>query len=286
MLAQEACLWTWLPVPAVWQHRLWLSVYMEGWYLFKWLKRFVSLSRLHLHKLPAYFTADIAVYPALEIRTIFKSPVVLCDLFYAISLCCVGIWLFAGAQFHVSNIVWVFFFPLGFGLHISATWTCCSLYVVVKMRVDPIAKQRHLLQITNKFIVIKIALSQGREREWEPLPLHPIVPLVICGMEGAHVGYSFLNKAMSVSWFPTWSMAFRAQSLWFSSLNLYLRVAQLPPSLSLNCLIWLDTGLLIMTAAVVLESEGNYPLIAFLHTRICCFDVALALQTITKKWYV
>lgn len=38
-----------------------------------------------------------------------------------------------------------------------------------------------------------------------------------------------------------------------------------------------------MTAAVVLQSEGNYPLIAFFRTRVCRFDVALALQTITKK---
>lgn len=38
-----------------------------------------------------------------------------------------------------------------------------------------------------------------------------------------------------------------------------------------------------MTAARVLQSGGSYPLIAFLLTRICCFDVALALQTIPKK---
>lgn len=38
-----------------------------------------------------------------------------------------------------------------------------------------------------------------------------------------------------------------------------------------------------MTAAAVLEPEGNYPLIAFLHTYISRFDVALAPKTITER---
>lgn len=75
-------------------------------------------------------------------------------------------------------------------------------------------------------------------------------------------------------------------SLWFSVPNLHLRFAQLPPSRPPNCLIRLDVGALIVTAAAVLQSGGNYPLIAFLLTCICYFDVALAPQTITKKQHV
>lgn len=50
-----------------------------------------------------------------------------------------------------------------------------------------------------------------------------------------------------------------------------------------NCLIRLDVGTLIMTAAAVLQSGGNDPLIAFLLTCVSYFGAAFALQAISIK---
>lgn len=58
---------------------------------------------------------------------------------------------------------------------------------------------------------------------------------------------------------------------------------QLPASHPPYCLIRLDAGALIMTAATVLQSGGNDPLIALLLTCVCEFGAAFAQQAIGKK---
>lgn len=100
---------------------------------------------------------------------------------------------------------------------------------------------------------------------------------------GVPIIYFFCGQHSFLLNWISWFTVSASSACWFSAPNPHFKVLQLPPSHPPNCLIRLDVGALIMTAAAVLQSGGNYPLIASLLTFVCYFGAALARQTISKK---
>ena len=65
---------------AAYEHRLLISVYSVGWYIFKWRKAFAVFPSLSAQiSCISYNGQCCAVNPALKIQTLSKSQI-LCDL--------------------------------------------------------------------------------------------------------------------------------------------------------------------------------------------------------------